>query len=140
MEIIAICDELNQLKVITNARMTPAMGIITVSDKFCTAVPIRHLALVSDRSGGYSGKSTLPTKRIINLNVLSAGLVLVIAALMHNDFLYKLPQQSRGKFFKAGMPPDNIHKLFCVHGGFLCFGKLRLIAAALSFSSRCSAS
>ena len=61
-------------------------------------------------------------KRIINLNVLSAGLVLVIAALMHNDFLYKLPQQSRGKFFKAGMPPDNIHKLFCVHGGFLCFG------------------
>ena len=37
---------------------------------------------------------------------------------MHNDFLYKLPQQSRGKFFKAGMPPDNIHKLFCVHGGF----------------------
>ena len=44
---------------------------------------------------------------------------------MHNDFLYKLPQQSRGKFFKAGMPPDNIHKLFCVHGGFLCFGKLR---------------
>ena len=26
------------------------------------AVPIRHLALVSDRSGGYSGKSTLPTK------------------------------------------------------------------------------
>ena len=34
---------------------------------------------------------------------------------MYNDFLYKLPQQSRGKFFKAGMPPDNIHKLFCVH-------------------------
>ena len=81
---------------------------------------------MSDRSGGYSGKSTLPTKRIINLNVLPTGLVLVIAALMHNDFLYKLPQQSRGKFFKAGMPPDNIHKLFCVHGGFLCFGKLRL--------------
>ena len=45
---------------------------------------------------------------------------------MHNDFLYKLPQQSRGKFFKAGMPPDNIHKLFSVHGGFLRFGKLRL--------------
>ena len=26
------------------------------------AVPIRHLAIVSDRSGGYSGKSILPTK------------------------------------------------------------------------------
>ena len=52
---------------------------------------------------------------------------------MHNDFLYKLPQQSRGKFFKAGMPPDNIHKLFCVHGGFLCFGKLRLNSSGSFF-------
>ena len=29
------------------------------------------------------------------------------------------------------MPPDNIHKLFCVHGGFLRFGKLRLDKAAI---------
>ena len=29
---------------------------------------------------------------------------------MYNDFLYKLPKQSRGKFFKAGMPPDKTRR------------------------------
>ena len=67
---------------------------------------------------------------------MSAGLVLVIATLMHNDFLYKLPQQSRGKFFKAGMSPDTIHKPFCVHGDFLCFGKLRLDSSGSFFQFR----
>ena len=43
---------------------------------------------------------------------------------MHNDFLHKLTQKGRGKFFKAGVLADNIHKLFCVYRGFLRFGKL----------------
>ncbi len=53
-------------------------------------------------------------------------LVLVIAALMHNDFLYKLPQQGRGKFFKAGVLADNFHKLFRINRGFLCLCQFRL--------------
>ena len=28
---------------------------------------------------------------------------------------------------------NNIHKLFCVHGGFLCFGKLRLNSSGFFF-------
>jgi len=43
---------------------------------------------------------------------------------MHNDFLHKLTQEGRGKFFKAGVLADNIHNLFCVYRGFLRFGKL----------------
>ena len=64
-------------------------------------------------------RASPPCQQKNNKSQCPVGLVLVIAVLMHNDFLCKLPQQSRGKFFKACMPPDNIHKLFCVHGGFL---------------------
>ena len=54
------------------------------------------------------------------------------------DYIKRLSfsESDLGKFFKAGMPPDNIHKLFCVHGGFLCFGKLRLDSSG-SFFQMC---
>ena len=35
---------------------------------------------------------------------------------MDNDFLHKLPQQSRGKFFNGGVPAYHVHKLFSVTG------------------------
>ena len=48
------------------------------------------------------GQVYLADKRIIDFNFLPAVFVLVIAALMHYDFLDKLPQQGRGKFLEAG--------------------------------------
>ena len=41
--------------------------------------------------GGRSfGQVHLADERIVNLNILSACAVFIVAALMHNDFLYKL--------------------------------------------------
>ena len=52
---------------------------------------------------------------------------------MHNDFLYKLTQEGVGQFFKVHVLADNVHKLFCVYGSFLCFGKLRLYSGNTLF-------
>ena len=43
----------------------------------------------------------LADKAVINLNVLPAGAVLIIAALMHHNFLDHFPQESGGQFFKG---------------------------------------
>ena len=48
---------------------------------------------MSDRSGLRFGQVHLADKAVINLNVVSACAVLVIAALMHDDFLDKLTQE-----------------------------------------------
>ena len=65
------------------------------------------------------GQVNLADKAVINLNVLPAGAVLVIAALMHDDFLNHFPQEGGGKFLKGKVLSDNPHKLFRVDGGSL---------------------
>lgn len=50
-----------------------------------------------------------------NVNVLSVSAVFVFVALMHDDSLRKLTQKGGGEFHKAGMPADNVHKLFGDH-------------------------
>jgi|GEM_PF-4286719 len=52
---------------------------------------------------------------------------------MHNDFLYKLTQKGVGQFFKVHVLADNVHKLFCVYGGFLRFGKFCLYSGNTLF-------
>ncbi len=74
----------------------------------------------------FVGKFYLADKAVININVLSACAVLVIAALMDNDFFNKLPQQGVGQFLKAGVLADNFHKLFRINRGFLCLCQFRL--------------
>ncbi len=65
------------------------------------------------------GQVNLADKAVINLNVLPAGAVLVIAALMHDDFLNHFPQEGGSQFLKGKVLSDNPHKLFRVDGGGL---------------------
>ena len=65
------------------------------------------------------GQVNLADKAVINLNVLPAGAVLVIATLMHDDFLNHFPQEGGGKFLKGKVLSDDTHKLFRVDGGGL---------------------
>ena len=72
------------------------------------------------------GQVYLADERIVYLDFLSAVFVLVIAALMHDDFLNKLPQQGGGQLLKAGVFADDVHKLPGVDRSLLRLGKLRL--------------
>ena len=54
------------------------------------------------------GQVNLADKAVINLNVLPAGAVLVIAALMHDDFLNHFPQEGGGKFLKGKVLSQNV--------------------------------
>ena len=65
------------------------------------------------------GQVNLADKAVINLNVLPADAVLVIAALMHDDFLNHLPQEGGGQFLKGKVLSDDTHKLFRIDGGGL---------------------
>ena len=65
------------------------------------------------------GQVNLADKAVINLNILPAGAVLVITALMHDDFLNHFPQEGGGKFLKGKVLSDDTHKLFRVDGGGL---------------------
>ncbi len=65
------------------------------------------------------GQVNLADKAVINLNVLPAGAVLIIAALMHHNFLDHFPQESGGQFFKGKVLADNAHKFLGVDGSCL---------------------
>ena len=65
------------------------------------------------------GQVNLADKAVINLNVLPAGAVLIIAALMHHNFLDHFPQESGGQFFKGKVLADNAHKFLGVDGRYL---------------------
>lgn len=87
------------------------------------------------------GQIYLADKAVINLNVLPAGAVLVVAALMHDDLLNHLPQEGGGKFLKVKVLSDNPHKLFRVDNGGLLLvqfnlqsGGAELIHGGLFFS------
>lgn len=79
---------------------------------------------MSDRSGLGFGQIDFAYKTVIDLDILSASTIFIVAALMDDDFLYKLPQKGRGQFLKAGVFADNLHKPFRIYGGFLHLGKL----------------
>lgn len=49
----------------------------------------------------------------------SAAFVLVIVALMHYDYLNKLPQQGRDQILKADVLADDVHKLLGVDRSLL---------------------
>ena len=79
------------------------------------------------------GQVNLADKAVINLNVLPAGAVLVIAALMHDDFLNHLPQEGGGQFLKGKVLSDDTHKLFRIDGGGLRLGKFLLQSGGAVF-------
>ena len=79
------------------------------------------------------GQVNLADKAVINLNVLPADAVLVIAALMHDDFLNHLPQEGGGQFLKGKVLSDDTHKLFRIDGGGLRLGKFLLQSGGAVF-------
>ena len=75
------------------------------------------------------GQVNFADKAVINLNILPAGAVLVIAALMHDDFLNHFPQEGGGQFFKSKVLSHNPHEFLGVDGGGLRLGKFLLQSA-----------
>ena len=72
------------------------------------------------------GQVNFADKAVINLNVLPAGAVLVIAALMHDDFLNHFPQEGGCQFLKGKVLADNPHEFLGVNGGRLRLVQFRL--------------
>ena len=74
---------------------------------------------MSDRSGGLFGQVNLADKAVINLNILPAGAVLIVAALMNHDFLNHFPQEGGCQFFKGKVLANNAHEFLGVDGSCL---------------------
>ena len=85
------------------------------------------------RLGRGSFRAVHLAHRIEYLNIPLAYSRFIIAALMHNDFSLQTHVRGWGQFFKVHVLADNVHKLFCVYGSFLCFGKLRLYSGNTLF-------
>ncbi len=62
---------------------------------------------------------------VVDIDVLPAGAVFIVIALVDDDLFDNFSQKCVDEFFKAHILVNDLQKTVCVGRGLLCFGKLR---------------